>query len=84
MKRLLATKMTLLLMGNMLVWAVLSFQRPMCAAPQGGAKQPFANSVVQRAEMVEHLKAIRALLAEQNALLKSGNVQVKVLEKHPR
>jgi hypothetical protein len=58
-------------------WGVLSFYQP-SNAQQKGPSQPFANAVQQRSEMVEHLKAIEALLTEQNDLLRSGKLRVIV------
>jgi len=58
-------------------WGVLSFYQPTIAQQKGPA-QPFANSVQQRSDMVEHLKAIEALLIEQNDLLRSGKLKVIV------
>ena len=62
-------------------WGVLSFYQP-STAQQSGPTQPFANSVQQRMEMVEHLKAIEALLTEQNDFLRSGKLKV-VVENSP-
>jgi hypothetical protein len=52
---------------------VLSFYQTTDAAQRGEAKAPFANALDQRIQMVEELKAIRALLKEQNALLAEQN-----------
>lgn len=62
-------------------WGVLSFYQP-SRAQQRGPAQPFANSVQQRMDMVEHLKAIETLLVEQNNLLRSGKLKV-VVEQSP-
>jgi hypothetical protein len=69
----------LLLGANVLVWCMLGFYGTTGAAPQGG-QPPFANAVEQRAEMVKELQEINALLKEQNALLRSGRIQVIVVE----
>ena len=49
------------------------------------AEQPFANSVEQRAEMINELRAIRQLLLDQNALLREQNKllseQLNILKK---
>jgi hypothetical protein len=58
-------------------WGVLSFYQP-TNAQQRGPTQPFANSVEQRSEMNQHLKAIVDLLTEQNDLLRSGKLRVVV------
>ncbi len=42
------------------------------AGAQQGARQPFSNSVQQRNEMIRELGAIKALLKEQNALLRAA------------
>jgi hypothetical protein len=57
-------------------WLMLGLYRPGTAAPP--PKEPFANAVEQRAEMIEQLRAVVAELKEQNALLKSGALQVIV------
>jgi len=67
----------LLLTANVAMWCVLSFYESTTAAPKG-ARQPFANAVEQRAEMVRQLEDITALLKEQNALLRGGKLQVNV------
>lgn len=58
---------------NVLLGCVLSFHQSSWAAP---AKEPFANSVEQRGDILTELKEINAQLKEQNALLRSG---VKVI-----
>jgi hypothetical protein len=47
------------------VWSVT----PGRAQPQAG-KQPFQNSVAQRNDMLRELREIKALLKEQNAILR--------------
>ncbi len=54
---------------------VLSLYRSTEAAAPAG---PFANSVEQRIEIINHLKETNALLREQNALLRSGKLRVQV------
>jgi hypothetical protein len=67
----------LLAAAGAILLCVLGLYRPSTAAgPENN--QPFANSVEQRAETVEQLKAIVAELKEQNALLRSGNLRVLV------
>ncbi len=69
----------LLIVTNVLFCGVLSFYQPTSAAPPARKRgEPFANSVTQRGEMITELKAIRALLQEQNALLRSGQLKVIV------
>lgn len=68
----------LLLGANVLVWCMLGFYGTIGAAPQG-PQMPFANSVEQRADMVKELQEIKALLKEQNTLLR-GRLQVIVIE----
>ncbi len=48
------------------------------AAQRTGGEPPFANAVEQRQESNALLREIRDLLKEQNALLRSGKVQVVV------
>ena len=50
-----------------------------------GAQQtppPFANAVELQAEIVGQLKELNAQIKEQNALLRSGRLQVIVLDKN--
>ena len=71
----------LLIVANVLFCCVLGFYETTDAAPpKVKAKQPFANAVEQRMEMIKQLKEINDLLKEQNALLRSGDVQVVVIE----
>lgn len=53
------------------VWGMLSFYQATSAAPKE-ARQPFNNSVQQRQEMIRELQAIKALLQEQNTLLRAA------------
>ncbi len=73
------TGWTLLIVANVLFCLVLSFYRTTDAAPPK-AKQPFANAVEQRMEMIKQLQEINGLLKEQNALLRSGTIRVVVSE----
>ena len=61
---------TLLIVANVLVISVLSLDRPTDAAPPS-PRPPFANSVEQRGKMIRELQEIKALMQEQNALLRS-------------
>lgn len=61
---------SLAIVANALLWCVLGLGETSTAAPQPG-KQPFANAVQQRGEMVKHLKEITILLREQNRLLRA-------------
>lgn len=50
-----------------------------------GAQQtppPFANAIELQAEIVGQLKELNAQMKEQNALLRSGRLQVIVLDKN--
>ena len=82
MLRKLNFRWAMLLVANAVLWCVLGFDRSSTAAPQGG-KQPFANAVEQRGEMVRQLREINSLLKEQNALLRSGKIQVIVQTADP-
>jgi hypothetical protein len=62
---------TLLLAANLAAVGVLGFYSTSGAAPQSG-QPPFANSLEQRAEMVQELREIKELLKEQNELLRGG------------
>ncbi len=69
----------LLLAGVVLCCCVLSFYQTSSAQPPQ-AKEPFANSVEQRMEMVKVLAEVRDLLKEQNALLRSGELRVIIVQ----
>lgn len=77
------TGWALLVAANALCYCVLSFYQTTDAAPRTGGP-PFANAVQQRMEMIGHLKGIKELLREQNALLRSGNLRVVVSEPKKR
>ena len=62
---------------NLLGWCVLGFWQSTSVAQQTG-RQPFANSVEQRGEMIELLRELNTQLREQNELLRSGRLQVIV------
>ena len=69
----------LLVALNVLGYCVLSlYQTGMAGSPPGSP--PFANTTESQLEMVESLKEIKGLLKEQNALLRSGEVKVVVME----
>ena len=68
----------LLVAGIVLICCVLSFYRTTNAQPPQ-AREPFANSVEQRMDMLKALNEIRDQLKEQNALLRSGDVKVIVV-----
>jgi large-conductance mechanosensitive channel len=78
-----STTLVLLVAANALFCCVLSFYRTSDAATKP-AQEPFANSVEQRIEMNNHLREIRDLLKEQNALLRSGTLKVVVAESAKR
>jgi hypothetical protein len=56
-----------LLLGVLGLWGTVVAQSP---PTPGAGKQPFANAVEQRDEMVRELREIRTLMTEQNELLK--------------
>lgn len=66
------TRWAAAMVAVVLSYCVLSFYRASDAAPPAG-NAPFANSVQQRVEMITELKGIRALLKEQNLLLRQQN-----------
>lgn len=70
------SKFSLLVIANVLFCCVLSFYQT--SEAQRPAKEPFANAVQQRAEANKLLGEIKTLLAEQNALLRSGRLKVVV------
>ena len=67
----------LLSLGAALIVGMLGLYRAGSAAPKE-EREPFANSVAQRAEMIALLKDIHARLKEQNELLNSGKLTVVV------
>ena len=73
----------LLIVANVLFCCVLSFYRTTEAAPPK-PKQPFANAVEQRMEMIKQLREIKGLLKEQNALLRSGTIRVVTSDSEKR
>ena len=74
---------TWLIVANVLFCCVLGFYWPTDAAPPK-PKQPFANSVEQRMEMIKQLQEIKVLLKEQNALLRSGTIRVVTSDSEKR
>jgi hypothetical protein len=73
---------------NVIGWCVLSFQQTASNAQTNpGANPdnlPFANSVVQRQEMIANLKEINSELKAAHALLRSGKLKVVVsVERKP-
>ena len=74
------TGWAVLIAANVLCYGVLSFYQTTDAAAPKGNPPPFANAVQQRMETIGHLKDIKELLQEQNALLRSGNLRVVVAE----
>lgn len=64
---------------NVACWCVLGFYQNLSWA-QKRRDPPFANSVEQRNEMVEQLRKVNAQLELQNALLRSGQLKVVVVE----
>ena len=57
------------------ILCMLSFYQTRAAAPRKN-RQPFANAVEQRMEIIRQLKETNALLKEQNALLRAGKPPV--------
>ena len=57
------------------ILCMLSFYQTRAAPPRKN-RQPFANAVEQRFEIIRQLKQTNALLKEQNALLRGGKPPV--------
>ena len=72
------TAWTILIAANVLFYCMLSFYQTTDAAGPRKNPPPFASSIDQRMEMVGELREIKNLLKEQNALLRSGKLQVVV------
>ncbi|MBN1396027.1 MAG: hypothetical protein JW959_13475 [Pirellulales bacterium] len=68
----------LLVLAGVVCYCVLSFYRT--GAAQTGTVPTLANAPKDRQEMIANLKEIKELLKEQNALLKSGQVKVVIVE----
>ena len=66
-----------LLLLNVVCLCVLGFYRTGTAAPQSN-RQPFANSVSQRQQIIDQLKELNRQLKQQNTLLQSGQLKVIV------
>jgi len=73
----------LLIVVNVLFLCVLGFYRTSPAAPSN-AKQPFANSVAQRQEIIEQLKEVNRQLRQQNALLQNGRLNVVITKQNEK
>jgi hypothetical protein len=67
----LTLRWSLVVAANVAALCMLGFYSTGGAAPQAG-QPPFANSVEQRAEIVQELREIKELLKEQNSLLRGG------------
>jgi hypothetical protein len=73
------TGLMLLLIANVLCYCVLTFYQTGLA--QMSAPRPtLSDPAEERRELIANLEAIKALLKEQNALLRSGDVKVIVTE----
>ncbi len=59
---------------NITTLCMLGFYGSTGAAPKTAAP-PFGNSVEQRQQMIRELQEIKALLKEQNGLLKTANAK---------
>jgi hypothetical protein len=66
-----------LLAANLLAWGMLGLLQTSLGVDREPA-QPFANAEEQRMQIIELLQETNALLKEQNALLRSGKLQVVV------
>lgn len=69
--------MSMLIGANVLFFCVLGLYQRSSAQ---SVRQPFSNAVEQRAEMIEQLKELNTLFREQNRLLRSGKIQVVVID----
>lgn len=72
------TAWTALLATNVVSLGMLGFYQTTTAAPPQ-AQEPFANAVQQRFETIDVLREISSLLKEQNALLRSGKLEVVIV-----
>lgn len=68
-----------LVAANVVCLCVLGFYQMSDAAPrQEKNAPPFANAVQQRFDIIAELRETNKLLAEQNALLRSGKLRVVI------
>ena len=63
---------------NVLFLCVLGLYQTTSAQLPRSSNQPFPNAEEQRGEMINLLTEIKALVKEQNALLRSGDLRVVV------
>jgi hypothetical protein len=63
---------------NVLFLCVLGLYQTTSAQQPRSSNQPFPNPEEQRGEMINLLTEIKALVKEQNALLRSGDLRVVV------
>lgn len=78
MHRFLHRRFAALAVLNVVSLCVLTFYQTSTAAPPEPRQQPFANAVQQRFETIEQLKQMNSLLREQNQLLRSGQLRVRI------
>jgi len=71
MTKLLNSRWTWLVTGNLALLCMLGFYSTLGAAPPAG-QPPFANPIDQRQDMIRELHEIKELLKEQNSLLRAG------------
>ena len=71
------------LLGGALLFCVLGLYERTIAQTRE-TKPPFANAVDLQVQVIDQLKELNGLLKEQNALLKSGTLQVVIAEKKPK
>lgn len=83
MQRISNRRWALLAAANVLCFCVLGFYQPSGAEPRR-SNQPFANAEEQREEMINLLRDLNTLVKEQNALLRSGNLNVVLREPKKR
>ncbi len=69
------SRWTVLLIANVLFLGMLSLYRVTDAAQDQRGQLPFSNSVEQRNAMIRELQEIKALLKEQNQLLRTAQKQ---------
>jgi len=83
MSRRASSRFAMLAICNVLFLCVLGFYRSGTASPQPG-ESGLPNPSEQRLEMVRQLREMNRLLAEQNELLRSGQLRVKVVAQDAR
>lgn len=61
-----------LIVANVVAWGVFGLYQASVAQQPKGPQLPFANSNLQRSDILTELREIKELIKEQNTLLRQG------------